>query len=330
MPAPETPPTLPLSLLVNPLARGAWFAAYLDVARAELAAQFGDRTTTVRAAGGLDFIDVDLPAGELPQLARLSWLQGAFERLPDDALRVVPIDTALALPAGLVDGAKYRGKTNEMMTRLAVEVGLRVSTVDPKHRPKLLDPMAGRGTTLLWAARLGIDARGIERDGAALDDLWRHVKRQTKLHRLSHTAERGFVGRKNRDGRGACVRFALGKGADARRVELIAGDSRDAVELLGGERFTAIVADLPYGVQHVGRGGTRDPLANLAACAPAWVECLRPGGAMVLVFNSLQPRRAPLVQLFEAQGLVALPWRAPHRMSESIVRDVAVFRRPRA
>ncbi len=319
------PDPLPLTLLVSPLARGAWFAEHLDVALAELRAHFPEAPAAARDLHGMAVVDVDLPADALPSVARLSWLQGAFERRPAGLLRPVPLDRTLALPAELVDGAKYRGKTNEMMTRLAIELGLRFSNVDAKYPPKLLDPVAGRGTTLLWAARLGIEARGIERDATALDDFERHVKRQTKLHRIKHRFARGFVGRKNREGRGrfAHVEFAVSG------VKLIAGDSAEAAELLGGERFTMVVGDLPYGVQHVERGGTRNPLENIRACAPAWARCLRPGGALVLVFNSLQPRRAALAQVFADEGLVEQPWRAPHRMSESIVRDVLVMTRPR-
>jgi hypothetical protein len=49
---------------------------------------------------------------------------------------------------------------------------------------------------------------------------------------------------------------------------------------------------------------------------------------MVLVFNSLQPKRAELCSLFVEQGLVLQDFSAPHRMSESILRDLLVFTKP--
>lgn len=50
---------------------------------------------------------------------------------------------------------------------------------------------------------------------------------------------------------------------------------------------------------------------------------------MVLIFNALQPKRAELVEVFEGVGLTAQPFEAPHRMSESILRDLVVFTQAR-
>ena len=88
------------------------------------------------------------------------------------------------------------------------------------------------------------------------------------------------------------------------------------------------VTDLPYGVQHFTTEKTRNPLEVIRACAPGWVECLRPGGVMVLAFNHYQPKRPQLQRVFEEQGLEAQPFSAPHRMSEAILRDVLVMQKP--
>ncbi len=312
-----------LKILVTPLARGAYFDARLDVARAELQAHLPDAPVEVEQVGGLELLCTELPSEALPALARLSFVQAAFEESAGGLLRPLDLSSGFVLPEQLVWGAKYRGKTNELVTQLALNVALRFCTAERKPL-RLLDPMAGRGTPLLWALRYGVDAVGIERDPAALDHLQRHVKRQTKLHRIKHSQSRGFVGKRNRQGDGGFVQYEM----VGRRAKLIAGDSRLATELLRGQRFELVVADLPYGVQHVSRGGTRNPMATLAACAPGWVESLASGGVMVLVFNALQPRRAALLEVFEGQGLVQLPFAAPHRMSESILRDLAVLHKP--
>ena len=106
------------------------------------------------------------------------------------------------------------------------------------------------------------------------------------------------------------------------------GDSRDAPELLSGKRYAMLVTDLPYGIEHTGPGGKRNPLDVVRACAPGWAASLRPGGSAVLVFNRLQPRREALAAVFEGVGLEVLPFAAPHRMSESIERDFLVARQP--
>lgn len=311
-----------LQLLVSPLAKGAYFAEALDVARAELQAQLPGCEAAPDLRETMAFLKVEVPAEALPALARLSFVQGIFEA-GDAGLRVVDQAPGFRLPEELVWGAKYAGKTNELVTQLALNLALRFCTATGPL--KVLDPMAGRGTTLLWALRYGLSSRGIERDGRALEDLQRHVKRQTKLHRIKHSERRGFVGRKNREGLGRFLQYEI----EGELLKLVSGDSRDARTLLGQERFSVIVTDLPYGVQHRGKGGRRNPLAELEDCAAPWTASLKPGGAMVLVFNALQPRRKALLELFTAQGLIDEGFTAPHRMSESILRDLVVLTRPR-
>lgn len=311
-----------LKLLITPLAKGAWFEQRVEVAEAELTLTFPGVTATVDRRPSLELLDVELPEATLPRLARLSFLQAAFE-VDGDCWRALDLDPGFLLPEQLVSSASYRGKTNELVTALALNVALCVAG-EGEH--KLLDPVAGRGTTLLCAARYGIEARGVERDPKALDDLRRIVKKQTKLHRIPHKLTEGSVRRRSRDGSGGFLQFDFEHSA----VRLVTGDSSELPSLLRGERFSLVVGDLPYGIQHVGRGGTRNPLKELAACAPGWAASLRPGGAMVLVFNALQPRREVLTPLFTDNGLVEIEVRASHRMSESIQRELAVFRKPPA
>jgi hypothetical protein len=317
-----------LKLLVTPLAKGAFYDAYLDVARAELAVHFPALSAelAIEQLGGLDFICAPFDADALPTLARLACVQGAFSEGDDGALRPLLLPSDLRLPEAWVYGVKYRGKTHELVTQLALNVALRCCESRPEGRGgrplALLDPLAGKGTTLLWALRYGLNARGIELDPAAPDALHAHIKKQTKLHRLSHRHDKGSVGKRRKDGVGRFVQYEL----EQRSLRLITGDSRDAKSLLGGQRFDLLVSDLPYGVQfrREQRGGLRDLIAD---CAPGWVASLRDGGVAVLIFNNYQPTRAQLIELFEPLGCEVLDFSAPHRMSESIVRELLVLRR---
>jgi hypothetical protein len=307
-----------LKLLVSPLAKGAYFDAYLDVARAELRAHFPEIEAELEQVGGLDLLALELEEASLPAVARLSFVQGAFG---DDSGRLVPLAlrSDFLLPEAVVFGAKYQGKTNELVTQLAINVALRFCAT---RRPQktLLDPMAGRGTTLLWGLRYGVDATGIEQDRDAPAALHNHLKKQAKLHRIKHKHQKGFVGRKQRSGRGA---FALYEMA-GHSLRFITGDSRRAPDLLGKQRFDLIVSDLPYGVRFKG-ASRRSPLELVAECAEGWLASLREGGAMVLVFNSYQPKREDLAQIFARPGFRIEGFSAPHRMSESIVRDLFVL-----
>ena len=312
---------VPLKLLINPLAEGAWFSDTVSVATAELLAHFPDTTVGIDIRPTLRFLDVDLPAAAGAELARLAFVQGVFEPMAD-GLRLIDADPGWTLPPELVWGAKYRGKTHELVTLMALQLARRHCRANPADR--VLDPMAGRGTTLFWALRAGLHAVGVERDPRSFDDVIRHVKRQTKLHRIKHREEKGFVGPKRRDEVGRFLGYRFGD----QTFKLVIGDSANLRNLLGPVRFPIIVVDVPYGIQHTGRGGTRNPTDLIVACAPAWSAALEAGGALAIVYNRRVTPREELMVAFEARGLTTLPFEAPHRMSESIIRDFLLFCRP--
>ncbi|MEL6178223.1 MAG: hypothetical protein AAFS10_04685 [Myxococcota bacterium] len=310
-------------LLVTPLTQGAFFDHTLDVAHVEFSAHFPGIPVGHLRTGTLDFLTADLPDDGLAVAARLACVQGMFR--VDEAGRLTPLDLQpdFRLPPSLVYGAKYRGKTHELVTQLALNVAVaHCRTGSPPQT--LLDPMAGRGTTLLWGLRYGLHGRGIEQDQGALDDLHRHIKRQTKLHRIKHEHHKGFVGKKTKEGPGRFVHYTMA----GRSLRLIAGDSRLTPKLLGKQRFDLIVSDLPYGIQFKGKGRRQSVLDLIEGCAQGWVASLRDGGAMVLIFNTYQPNRDALAALFTSLGCRVEAISAPHRMSESIVRDLLVLTKP--
>ena len=144
----------------------------------------------------------------------------------------------------------------------------------------------------------------------------------TKLHRQKHKMDEGSIGKANKNEVGRFLQFSA---ADC-SMKVIVGDTRSAADTLKGEQFNLLVSDLPYGVQHFTTANTRNPLPVLQQSVEQWKQCLKPGAAIVLAFNNYLPRRTALVEAFESAGLEAQRFSAPHRMSESIVRDVVVFK----
>ena len=184
--------------------------------------------------------------------------------------------------------------------------------------------MAGRGTTLLWAARYGINADGLEADGKALVDFQREVKKCTKLERIKHKQEGGQLPHMKKASDARFSSFAF-QGATAR---LIHGDSREPIKYLGQKkRYTLLVSDLPYGVQHFA-GKDRNPLATLQDAAPHWAKMLKSGGAMVLIFNAFIPKRDEIIEVFSTRGLMVQAPAFAHRVSESIKRELVIFTKP--
>ncbi len=328
-----------LRLLINPLARGAYFQQVEEVAKAELIHCFfqGQQIETQHIhEGNLEFMELDLPKDQCEQgqlkpqdldgLLKLSWVQAIFyvKQIDDSLYLKLEAQNAQFKQSGaLVWGSKYRGKTHELVTQLALNLTLASSHTQQK-KLSLLDPMAGRGTSLLWAARYGMDAYGVELDPMAVEHFERDVKRQTKLHRIKHSVEQSTSKKGKRKGQGRYIEF---KWVDS-LTRLTVGDTRQADQYVGAKRFTHLVTDLPYGIQFTGAKGERGPLSIIEAAAKTWFKLLYPGASGAIIFNTLQPKRVNLEQAFIQAGFTCEPFTIPHRMSESIKRDILLIKKP--
>ncbi len=316
----------PVWLLVTPLARGAYFDDTIDVAAREFHAHFPDSPVDIESRGPLTFLKTTLPGvganteSTCRQLTRLSFVQAILVE-DEGGFSIMNQHPGFDLPEEMITGTRYAGKTNELLTQLAVNLGIAFLEPDGQTPLRLLDPMAGRGTTLLWALRYGMNAVGIEIDKRALEGFQQHVKKQTKLRRIKHSQSTGFVGKQNRADIGRFAQYDFGE----HHARLVIGDAQQARRLSQRRPFHLIVSDLPYGVAHSARDGV---MATLNQCAGEWAACLRKGGAMVLAFNQYQSARNDIIECFGRHGLMLQDFSAPHRMSESIVRDLVVFTRP--
>ena len=67
-------------------------------------------------------------------------------------------------------------------------------------------------------------------------------------------------------------------------------------EVPGGPHMHAIVADLPYGIQHFG-----EISALLTHALPIWTQMLLPGGTLALAWNATRIERAEMVSFFERE-----------------------------
>jgi hypothetical protein len=310
-----------IAIQISPVAKAAYFADYLDVARQEILKVAGEIPLTYTRVGSLEYFELKTDDSNLEKLLQLSFTQGLYA-VEDRLLRPLDLQAHYLLHEDFVFGSKFKGKTNERLTQMMINIGLaEIGTV--KGKPvKLLDPMCGRATTLLWAMRYGLNARGIEQDPNAVVDIQRNLKKWCKLHRQKHTLNIGTTGDNKKKSSGKCLDF----NAEGCSMRVVIGDSRDAEQLLNKEKFDLQVCDLPYGVQHFTTKKTRNPSMVIQQCVESWKKCLKPTGAVVLAFNRNNPERKVLIDIFRQGGFEARPFSAPHRMSESIVRDVVIFR----
>jgi SAM-dependent methyltransferase len=339
------------ALLVSPSANRVYARAATSLTVAELAVlaetvlegRIGEARREMIAGIGYVVFDGDLDAPALRHLANVSTAYALFERRDDGALMPVGLERLDCLDDDLLSILKYRGKTNELFTKLLLNVTVLASDSAGRmltDRLRVLDPLCGRGTTLNQVLMYGWHAAGVDSDETDFETYAAFLPRWLKDKHLKHTATTARLRRDGRTlGRRLDVELATSRQAwadgDTITVSNALADTTDAAEVFRAASFDAVVTDAPYGVQHGSRsrgGLQRGPLDLLAEAVPGWVRLLRPGGAVGIAVNvrtcprdaawallaeaGLQPRDTPAYLGFE------------HRVDQAILRDVVVARKP--
>lgn len=285
--------------------------------------------------GGADYVLATL-AGDahadefMPVLAQLGATSCAFEYL--DATNgplLRPLDPRVTrrLPREMAEIRRYKGKTSELFTRVLLNLSLFAGRflADPQTRLRVLDPLAGGGTTLFAALAAGHDAFGVEQEKRHVQTTAAFVGEYCREARIPHTTVHDRAKRR--------YRFELGPRDDQRLLVLAQGDTRAADSLLadvpGGAHFHAIATDLPYGIQHDGAAVTLVREALLA-----WERVLLPGGAIALAWDATRLPRNKLTEVVSAGSGLAIRDDGPyaeleHRVDRVIKRrDVLVAVKP--
>lgn len=293
----------------------------------------------------LQFASTADPEAVAALAAKLSASAALFRHHPgtgsttgSELLEPLTLDEDLVYGTELVTTQRYRGKTNERLTRAMVNVAMATAGIDLR-RPTgtLLDPLCGRGTTLNWALAYGLDAVGIDADRASVDQHAAFIETWAKRQRLPHKATRHRSG--NAEQRWLSFRVAPDRAtlkADrGQRLQTFNADGADTDLPIRARSIDLIVGDLPYGIQHQGSGGDRnpvDPVTLLERTLPAWRRWLRPGGAICLAWNLKQADRSAvsrcLVEASFEPVVAAGGYSMRHVVDATIDRDVIAAHRP--
>jgi len=288
-----------------------------------------------------------LTSGDINLLSRLSFVFALFQLGGTKAApHLIPISkTAVEyLDPKISSLLKYKGKTNELFTKMMVNIALLSSDFSYEMPIQLLDPVAGKGTTLFEGLIYGFDVYGVEKVPASVHELNTFFKKYLQTERFKHKAkQRQIAGQKKSEAVDIQeFEFATSKedfqsGEKLRKLGIVCGDAHDVATYFKKPRFHLIVGDLPYGIVHTNKKqktASRNPLELLEACLDAWHQVLKPGGSLVIAWNTFVAARSKVTAVFEAKGFTVLdegPYSEfSHMVDRSIKRDVVVAKKAKA
>ncbi|HKS49286.1 MAG TPA: SAM-dependent methyltransferase [Amycolatopsis sp.] len=335
------------AILVYPAANRVYADASPALLRAELAA-FGTALHTEpaeiseRRLGGVGYVTFSTPEElseeDIALLSNLSSCYALFE-LSGDLLRPVLLTPLDKFDSDLLTIQKYSGKTNELFTKLLLNVTL-LSTVEG-FRPglRVLDPLCGRGTTLNQAMMYGFDTIGVELDRHDFEAYQKFIVTWLRGKRIKHTANAGQL-RRNKVKLGQRLEISYGvtkesyKSGETRELTFLNCDTLITDKLVRAGSIDVIVVDAPYGIQHGSHRAeelSRSPRELLAAAIPVWTRTLRPGGAIGISWNTHVTKRDELAEILTGAGLDIRTELGDfsHRVDQAILRDLIVARKPR-
>ena len=344
------------AILANPGYNKTYFASSKPLSLAELSVTAGSLQSACHDIGqmtiaGITYYcfscDQALSQADLGLLSHLSFLYALFEVIPGEQQLLKPllIPDQPFFDRDISSILKYSGKTNELFTRLMINLALLSSDFSDNQPIRLLDPLAGKGTTLFEGLMRGFDVSGIEIGSKAVHETAVFLKKYLETGRYKHTMKKEKLSGPNKSFSASVYRFemardknALKDQASVRDLTLVAGDARLADQFFRKNSFHLLVADLPYGVQHGNvtnekqNALTRNPDQLLKVCLPSWHAVLKPGGVIALAWNRNVLSREKLAAICEKEGFTVIndyPYdQFEHRVDQAIRRDILIAKKP--
>ena len=287
------------------------------------------------SVSGVEALSFDMPEPQSAALALLSRHSALYllcSLRPDGSLLPVQGPAPACLGEDLSGILKYKGKTNERFTRFLLNMAMLLcrAPVAEGERPRVADPMCGRGTAVFEALNLGWDAFGSDLDSADVTEAASFYKRYLEYHRKKHTQKTSSMTLPR--GGSVSVRTIAAQGAGEARFA--ACDAADLAYVCGKNTLHVAVADLPYGIQHAPAAGRRMATMEdmLRRALSGMEKSLKPGGVAALSFNVNTLPRATALSALEAAGLE--PCEGPlfegtaHWVEQAVTRDCVFGRKP--
>ena len=260
----------------------------------------------------------------------LSFAYAVFE-LDGEKLIPLPRPHDYFIQPELSSLLKYQGKTNEFFTRFMLNLSSNYTKSESSLH--ILDPMAGKGTTLYEALIKGHHAYGVEMDQKLVQESNTYMKKYLETSKIKHQTHTERISATTDTGRFTATRHQI-KIAGTHQFEMLDADTRHISHLFKKNFFDLIVADLPYGVQHGSKTGakkpkgniTRNPLSLIEESLPGWTKVLKPGGVITLAWNAFLLKKEDLADLLEDHDFTLPDFDLDfkHRVDQAIDRDLII------
>lgn len=282
----------------------------------------------------------ELTSKDIGLISKLSFLYGLFQVITqDEELLLKPILVKNDIfDESIVSVLKYKGKTNEIFTRMLVNMGyfLAKSSSDTLN---LLDPVCGKGTTLFTGLSLGINAYGLDINKDSINDGAVFLKKYLEDNRYNHNYKKDKISITIDKVKNTSIKFdfAIDKSKEEKlnlNLQLIKGNTQNSDLYFKKNFFDLIIGDLPYGVQHGNvegsvKGFTRNPKELLISSVSSWKKVLKTNGFLVLSFNENILSKNDICDIFDKDGfsIYNLNNQSSHRIDNSIIRDFIICKK---
>ena len=284
-----------------------------------------------------------LSESDLNILSKLSFCYAIFEiREIEDNQLLLPVAKSNFeyINSSISSILKYQGKTNEVFTRMLLNIAILSTEFYNDADINLLDPIAGKGTTLYEGLVAGYNCYGIEVAVKPSAESFHFMKKFLEIEKYRHNTKIERQSGPNKSFTAIRHQIELGhskadfKNRTTKYFEMITGNGAHADKFFRKNFFNIIVGDLPYGVQHGNvsnekqPGMTRSPKELLYNCLKQWNAVLKTGGAIALSWNSFVLSRSEFIEVLEKFGFTPLNegvyLEFEHRVDQAIKRDVIV------
>ena len=340
------------AVLLNPGHNRVYFMSTLKLAEAELNVVLKGLSNTfsntkIEVIANINYITFecveDIENTSIDAISKLSFYYALFEMLKvNDDILLKPINVCVSdyVSDSISSILKYTGKTNELFTRMMINIALANS--DNKENINLLDPIAGKGTTLYEGAIRGFNTYGIEIGDKVTSEAYAYMKKFLTSEKLKHDSDIIRISGENKSFKGKKYTITYAKDKEEYKNNkkewcIISGDSRYSDKMYKKNFFDILVGDLPYGVQHSNvtmenqSSFTRNPSELLRVCLPSWYNSMKSGGALVLAWNTFVLPREKMIELLEKANFKVLNegvyTEFSHRVDNAIMRDIVVAKK---